>query len=449
MYYYYYNSESEGYMWLSKVKYFNFRGFEEKEFSLDSPLVLFVGDNAKGKTSALKGIALALSSWTSAFPEIKSLKYTSDDVRKVAVREGSEIPTFNPCSESYVQCTVIETRGPFHIPTPLEWSRRYGNRSNKNDLKHIAQKYLWAMDDGKEISLPYFGFYRTDRLWHANKYFMALGQKADSRDSRYKAYQNSLEASSSDILLRKWIAKLSHAEFIEGKKSSVLASVWTCLKKIIPDVTKVDWNPKEDDIVFEFNNGRTLPLSNLSEGQRIVASLVTDLCIRISLLNPHLNGNARELTTGIVLIDEIDLHLHPKWQKRIVPDLAELFPKIQFILTSHSPFIIQSLESVKGARIINLDDEESPYDYTRQSYRSVEDIAEYVMNVIMPQRSERYIAMKNAAKEYFDLLKTISTDDDKRNKAKQKLDKLVAKYGTDNPAYAAFLESKAESAGVA
>ena len=70
------------------------------------------------------------------------------------------------------------------------------------------------------------------------------------------------------------------------------------------------------------------------------------------------------------------------------------------------------------------------------------------MNVVMPQRSERYIAMKNAAKEYFDLLNGSSANEEQRKLAKKKLDELVASYGADNPAYAAFLESKAESAGV-
>ncbi|MBR6122454.1 AAA family ATPase [Candidatus Saccharibacteria bacterium] len=435
-------------MRLSKVKYHNFRGFEEKEFSLDSPLVLFVGDNAKGKTSALRGIALALSSWVSAFPEIKSLKYTWDDVRKVAVREGAEIPTFNPSSESFVKCIAVEDKGPFNIPTPIDWIRQYGSHSNSDYLKKEAKQYLQSIEKEKQTDLPYFGFYGTGRLWNVDKRLTEKKEKTATRDSRYKAYQDALEASSTEKLLRKWIAKLRFAEFTGGKPSSVLASVWTCLKKIIPGVLNVDWNPKEEDLVFEFKDGKSLPLSNLSEGQRIVASLVTDLCIRISLLNPHLNGYARELTTGVVLIDEIDLHLHPKWQKTIVPNLAELFPNIQFILTSHSPFIIQSLEGVKGARIINLDDDESPYDYSRQTYRSVEDIAENVMNVVMPQRSEHYMAMKKAAKDFFDLLKEVSANENAKEAAKRKLDELVARYGTDNPAYAAFLESKAETAGV-
>lgn len=435
-------------MRLSKVKYYNFRGFEEKEFSLDSPLVLFVGDNARGKTSALKGIALALSSWVSAFPEIKPLKYTLDNVRKVAVRGDSEIPTFNPSSESFVQCQITAEKGGFNIPTPIDWVRQYGSHSNSDNLKKEAKHYLKAFEKGAETDFPYFGFYGTGRLWNIDKRLTEKKEKSATRDSRYKAYQDALEASSTEKLLRKWIAKLRFAEFTEGKPSSVLASVWTCLKKIIPDVLNVDWNPKEDDLVFEFSDGKSLPLSNLSEGQRIVASLVTDLCIRISLLNPHMNGHAREKTEGIVLIDEIDLHLHPKWQKTIVPNLVELFPKIQFILTSHSPFIIQSLEWVNGARIINLDNDENPYDFTRRNSRSIEDIAENVMNVSLPQRSEKYLKMKNAAREYFELLKNASASDEQKNSARKKLRELTKIYGPDNPAYAAYLESKAESAGV-
>lgn len=435
-------------MWLSKVKYFNFRGFKEKEFSLDSPLVLLVGDNARGKTSALRGIAIALSSWVSVFPEIDSLKYSMDDVRKIVFSEGIEIPIFNPCSVSFVQCWSKVDREDVIFPLEIEWTRQYGSHSKIDELKKMAKQYLQAIENGSRKDLPYFGYYGTGCLWNVDKRLSERKEKSVVRDSRYRAYHDSLESSSTDKILRRWVGKLSHSEYVERKKSAVLESVWQCLKKIVPDVSNVFWNPKEEDIVFEFRDGKILPLSNLSEGQRIVASLVTDLCIRMSLLNPHLNGNARELTTGVVLIDEIDLHLHPKWQKRIVPDLVELFPKIQFILTTHSPFIIQSLEGVKDARIINLDDEELPYDYTRQKHRSVEDIAEHVMNVVMPQRSERYIAMKNAAKEYFDLLKESSASEERRKLAKKKLDELVASYGTDNPAYAAFLEAKAESAEV-
>ncbi len=430
-------------MRLTEVKYCNFRGFEEEKFSLEKSLVLFVGDNARGKTSALKGISLALSSWVSAFPEIKALKYTADDVRKMANRDDSEIPTFNPCSKSYIQCTMFENNEKF-----CEWTRQYGSHSNSDKLKKKARECLKVIDKNSQKDLPYFGFYGTGRLWDDGKRFTERKGKAVGQDSRYIAYQDSLESSSTEKILRKWIDKLSHAEYVEQKKSSVLESVWNCLKIIVPGVNGVRWDPKIDDIVFSFNDGKILPLGNLSEGQRIVVSLVTDLCVRVSLLNPHLNGDAREKTSGVVLIDEIDLHLHPKWQKNLLPNLLELFPKIQFILTTHSPFIIQSLEGVRDSKIINLDDPDLSEDYSRQNHRSVEDIAENVMNVVMPQRSERYMEMKKAAKEYFDLLNQNDGTSQELQMVKKKFDDLIAKYGTDNPAYAAFLESKSEVAGI-
>jgi hypothetical protein len=80
--------------------------------------------------------------------------------------------------------------------------------------------------------------------------------------------------------------------------------------------------------------------------------MVADIAYRCVTLNPHLNQKALEKTNGLVLIDEIDLHLHPKWQKRVVNDLKKTFPQIQFIATTHSPFIVQSLQSDE---VINLD----------------------------------------------------------------------------------------------
>ena len=70
------------------------------------------------------------------------------------------------------------------------------------------------------------------------------------------------------------------------------------------------------------------------------------------------------------------------------------------------------------------------------------------MNVSLPQRSEKYLAMKSAAREYFELLRNASASEEQKNLARNKLRELTIKYGSDNPAYAAYLESKAESAGV-
>ncbi len=93
-------------------------------------------------------------------------------------------------------------------------------------------------------------------------------------------------------------------------------------------------------LLVEWSDGIIVPFDNLSDGQRIYIAMVADIARRACLLNPHLGENVLKETPGIVLIDELDLHLHPKWQRSIVKNLKETFPKIQFIATTHSPQII-------------------------------------------------------------------------------------------------------------
>jgi predicted ATP-binding protein involved in virulence len=87
------------------------------------------------------------------------------------------------------------------------------------------------------------------------------------------------------------------------------------------------------------NTGRQF-FRNLSDGQRIMLSLIGDLVRRASYLNPDFGDQVLEQTPGVVLIDELDLHLHPKWQRRIIDDLKRTFPSVQFITTTHSPQLI-------------------------------------------------------------------------------------------------------------
>ena len=147
-----------------------------------------------------------------------------------------------------------------------------------------------------------------------------------------------------------------------------------------------------------------------------------------------------ECTPGVVVIDELDLSLHPTWQKRIVRILKTLFPKIQFICATHSPFIIQSLEQ---GELIGLD-EILDAEYSGQS---IEDIAEGIMNVPTPRYSEKKLKMYEAAEAYF---KAVQEGDAERDlaKLKEQMDLLTAQY-SDNPAYCAlirqkYLEKKAE-----
>ena len=187
-------------------------------------------------------------------------------------------------------------------------------------------------------------------------------------------------------------------------------------------------------IVLEFKGGR-FPFRTLSDGQRNMAATVADMAMRCSQLNPQLDDRARTETAGVVLIDEIDLHLHPRWQRGVVRDLIETFPRLQFIATSHSPFIVQS---VSDGGVINLDSDdhtpETPPD------QSIEDVAESIMGVEQPQRSRRYREMMDAAEQYYRVIENAAreTDPEMVQALRDQLDLLEEPLG-DNPAYVAFL----------
>ena len=181
-----------------------------------------------------------------------------------------------------------------------------------------------------------------------------------------------------------------------------------------------------------------MPLRMLSAGQRAMTAMAADIARRCAQLNPHLDGRARLETPGIALIDEIDRHLHPRWQRTVVQDLREAFPRLQFVATTHSPFIIQSMTDL--GRIIDLDSEDdSP---CALSELSIEDVAEDIMGIGIPQRSRRYRKMMHAAEEYYKAIENTNGGSGHDIDAlRKRLDELEEPFA-DNPAFVAFLRLK-------
>ncbi|MDP3611645.1 MAG: AAA family ATPase, partial [Rubrivivax sp.] len=142
------------------------------------------------------------------------------------------------------------------------------------------------------------------------------------------------------------------------------------------------------------------------------------------------------MTPGVVLIDELDLHLHPIWQRRIIEDLRRTFPLVQFICTTHSPFLIQSLRS--GEELIVLDGQPT----ADLGHMPVEEIARGIMGVSNTEVSEEYAGMKQAARYYLETLeKAAMAPAEKQEDFKRQLAEAIAPYA-HNPAYQAFLEMK-------
>ncbi|EPT9146827.1 TPA: AAA family ATPase [Proteus mirabilis] len=184
--------------------------------------------------------------------------------------------------------------------------------------------------------------------------------------SRFWGYQNCLTATSSYKQFQSWYSWVyrSHRELqitqLEGQLkpqdeeaqrnfSAAIKVVQTSINKLTQKLT--GWHDLQyrasmgQQLVMEHPEQGYIPLSLLSDGLRNMVAMISDIAFRCIKLNPHLGEKAAIETSGIVLIDEVDMFLHPTWQQRVLSSLMEAFPKLQFIVTTHSPQVISTVHS--------------------------------------------------------------------------------------------------------
>lgn len=176
-------------------------------------------------------------------------------------------------------------------------------------------------------------------------------------------------------------------------------------------------------------------------GTRRIVAIASDLAMRCCAANPGLGASASAETPGVVLIDDIETHLHPNWQRRVLEDLRNGFPAVQWIAATHSPFIVQS---VHDGKIVDLDGR----DTAEAPNLSIEDIAESMMGVRIPQRSKRYLDMNAAAQEAAVLIRSAdSASEEQKREIRARLDALSMPF-SNNQAFHAFLAMERIEAGL-
>ena len=225
-----------------------------------------------------------------------------------------------------------------------------------------------------------------------------------------------------------------------------LDAFYLAIKTAIPYIQDIAYDPfrKDFQLSLNFKDGKKSgrkQLSYCSDGVIMLFNLVAEIAYRCILLNGRFGESAVRFSNGIIIIDELDLLLHPKWQNHVVANLTEAFPNIQFIVTSHSEFIIQSLEK---DQLINLDETETLlFDF--QNY-GIEEIAEKVMGVPDAQRSQYYKEKAKLAEEYFTILKNgiINPEDENVRDIKKRLDEIELKTSHD-PAFVGYLKAERNS----
>ena len=161
--------------------------------------------------------------------------------------------------------------------------------------------------------------------------------------------------------------------------------------------------------------------STWSAGYKCLMTLVADIAYRMASLNPQLEEEVLNKTEGIVFIDELDLHLHPKWQKKVVHILKKAFPKIQFVVTTHAPLIIQS---VQKENLIQLEDCNASQPNEQIFGKEIGQILVQVM-----KESDRPQIVEDLFREYDSL---VDQGEERDSEARSKLDEIASLLGEED-----------------
>lgn len=380
-------------MRINKLRLRNFRCFENLEMHLNPKCNILTGINGAGKSTILDALAVALGAYLSGFDNIKSSSILAEDVHCQMISAGSRIESQEQFPvEVYAEATVEEVDGGAGVSGKIiAWQRELngkGRRTTYGNVKHIAD-YAREMQEKVRAGrtgcvLPLTAYYGTGRLW-LQKRNRTPHQKGEKLN-RQMGYMDCIAAQSNEKQMMQWFEDMTYIQLQEGEPLAELEAVKKALREcyLSADASITDakftYEVKSHELViyiYRNNEIEKFPVRMLSDGEKGIISLVADIAYRMALLNPDLLDRILE-TPGIVLIDEIDLHLHPAWQKKIVGDLTRIFPNIQFVMTTHSPSV---LANVPGETVWILDHYQLYQPQGTTYGRTVEEILLGVMDV--------------------------------------------------------------------
>jgi len=350
---------------INKLYLNNYRCFKDFTIDFHDQLTVLVATNGKGKTAILDAIAVAFGTFVNSTGLARGSVFHRSDVQKIKARETKT----NEMEEVYP--LVLEANGVINNEV-THWSRELHKPKGATTTKDTKPLIQYGQDIRKKVVqkvdeiLPLISYYGTGRLWGLKKITL---NKKQHETSRLSGYIDCLDPLSSYKSFESWYVDICLAELelkieeIEKNNLDISNNEFTVIRKSIQQAVNhivekntgwkdIVYKKRAETIVAQNETFGELSLMQLSDGIRNMIGLVADIAYRAVKLNPHLE-NAPKQTPGIVLIDEVDMHLHPKWQQTVLTDLTKAFPNIQFIVTTHSP---QVLSTVKKEQIRILGD---------------------------------------------------------------------------------------------
>ena len=404
-------------MYFERTEIQNFKGIEKMNLEFSSGVNLLIGNNGVGKTTVLEALALSIQTYFSRMNDIAKKSIKKDDVHFTSNLVGDASQ-----HRVYSNPTVIKSE--INLGG-LEYSSEISreDETNATRTKYTGKEFAAAGRDllnSQEAILPVICYFSTSRVVDTQKVSTNAVGKNKLNDRRC-GYIDCLNATLDRKALTDWTFKMAMAEYKKGaavaEYEAFKKAVGIFMQKMndLEEIPLVEYTRDFEDITYA-EDGKTMLVNYLSAGYQSLLWMLMEISFRIALLNPELSDYSQ--AEGIVLIDEIDMHLHPRWQWKILNALHSSFPKVQFIAATHSPIIISSFKDAKLLSIGENGVEELSGAYAY----SIDDVVEYKQGSFgIPQELRR---LKQGFEDAFCLR-------DRENSQKA-VDKMKELFGTSN-----------------
>lgn len=328
-------------MIIKKLNVSCLRTFAQAEFNFQPGMNLLVGVNGVGKTTALEALRICLSK---VFPEITASKSRKEGFTSSDIKIGTDALDVS-CQFEFnsTEFSLLLNKKKSSFIENYPGSVR-NTVTETPDLEQITPAPLKSLfkDAAKSRSQPICVYYSTTRSLIVDQIVKSNtaigGQAAAFSDALNEKREFNLR------IFASWYKAQEELGEENPKLLRHTAVLRDAVKSFLPEFDNLHVVTIDDAEQFVIDkNGIPLFIIQLSDGERGILTLLMDIARRLSQANPEADDPLQE-GTGIILIDELDLHLHPKWQRTVVQNLTKTFPKLQFICATHSPQIIPSVE---------------------------------------------------------------------------------------------------------
>lgn len=346
--------------WLQRIQLVNFRCFEQLTIDFDQSLTVLIAKNGAGKTSVLDAIAASFGTFVGSFFTGKRSGIDNSDVR--LLRTNSELNQMEPQYPA-----AILAKGKVD-GEDTSWERWLNTPKSGTTIKEarpltaIGERLQQSVTANEAVLLPLIAYYGTGRLWNQKK---KTEKKVFESEfySRTAGYQDCLDPASSYKFFVDWLRYAARADSdLRNQQRERLGPNYQeidtpyspliqCIRNAVNECLEITgwsnlrWSFRTQSVVMHHPKHGDLEVDQLSDGVRNMIALVADIAYRMVRLNSNQGKEATKITPGLIMIDEVDMHLHPEWQQIVLKNLSRTFPSIQFIVTTHSPQVISTINS--------------------------------------------------------------------------------------------------------